>query len=79
MILKNEILRISFSAILAAQQLLRYMDDQFMMLNVPSPDKEFALLKKDEMMPGVSISNSEVGLASFIVAALDDGSVKNQD
>jgi hypothetical protein len=78
-ILKNEILRISFSAILAAQQLLRYMDDQFMMLNVPSPDKEFALLKKDEMMPGVSISNSEVGLASFIVAALDDGSVKNQD
>jgi len=46
-----------------------YVDDRFMMLNVPSPDKKFALLKKDEMMPGVSIGNSEVGLASFSVAA----------
>jgi len=46
-----------------------YQDDRFMMLNIPSPDKKFALLKKDEMMPGVSISNSEVGLASFSVAA----------
>jgi hypothetical protein len=46
-----------------------YFDQQFMMLNVPSPTKKFALLKKDEMMPGVSISNSEVGLASFSVAA----------
>jgi hypothetical protein len=46
-----------------------YVDDRFMMLNVPSPEKKFALLKKDEMMPGVSVSNSEVGLASFSVAA----------
>lgn len=46
-----------------------YMDSHFMMLNIPSPDKKFALLKKDEMMPGVSVSNSEVGLASFSVAA----------
>ena len=46
-----------------------YMDDKFMMLNIPSPSKKFALLKKDEVMPGTSVSNSEVGLASFSVAA----------
>jgi len=46
-----------------------YMDDRFMMLNIPSPGKKFALMKKDEMMPGVSISNSEIGLASFAVSA----------
>lgn len=44
-------------------------DQQFMMLNIPSSTKKFELLKKDEAIPGFSVSNSEVGLASFTVAA----------
>lgn len=47
-----------------------YQDERFMMLDIPDPSKKFALKKKDnEMIPGVSVSNSEVGLASFSVAA----------
>jgi hypothetical protein len=46
-----------------------YMDDKFMMLNIPSPSRKLSLLKRDEVMPGVSVSNSEIGLASFSVAA----------
>jgi len=45
------------------------LDDEFLMLNIPDRDREFRLNGKEEMQPGVSISNSEVGLASLTISA----------
>jgi hypothetical protein len=44
------------------------MDDEFMGLNIPDGKKTFSI-NGDKMQPGLSISNSEVGLASLTVAA----------
>jgi hypothetical protein len=44
------------------------MDDEFMGLNIPDGQKTFSI-NGDKMQPGLSISNSEVGLASLTVAA----------
>jgi hypothetical protein len=45
-----------------------HLDKEFMLLNLPDSKKMFRI-NKDKHVPGVSISNSEVGLASVNVAA----------
>ena len=45
------------------------LDGNFMMVNIPDPGKEFAIAAKDKMRPGISIGNSEVGIASLSIAA----------
>jgi len=45
------------------------MDGNFIMLNIPDPGKEFAIQAKDKMRPGISIGNSETGIASLSIAA----------
>jgi len=45
------------------------IDDGFMMLNIPDAGGEFTLVGKDKMRPGISIGNSEVGIASLSIAA----------
>jgi hypothetical protein len=44
------------------------LDDEFMMLNIPD-GKQMYNINGDRMKPGISISNSEVGLASLSIAA----------
>jgi hypothetical protein len=44
------------------------VDDSFMMLNIPDGDKMFSI-GKDKMTPGISISNSEVGIAALSISA----------
>ena len=41
-----------------------HLDGEFMLLSIPDNEKEFSV-KGDTMCPGISISNSEVGLASL--------------
>jgi len=45
------------------------LDGNFMMVNIPDPGKEFAIAAKDKMRSGISIGNSEVGIASLSIAA----------
>jgi len=45
-----------------------HLDDAFMLLNIPDGNKSFSI-NGDKMTPGISISNSEVGLASLSIAA----------
>ncbi|MCK5681339.1 DUF932 domain-containing protein [bacterium] len=45
------------------------LDDSFMMLNIPDAGGEFTLVGKDKMRPGISIGNSEVGIASLSISA----------
>jgi hypothetical protein len=45
-----------------------HLDGEFMLLNIPDGEKSFHL-NGDRMTPGISISNSEVGLASLSIAA----------
>ena len=45
------------------------LDGNFLMVNIPDPGKEFAIAAKDKMRPGISIGNSEVGIASLSIAA----------
>jgi len=45
-----------------------HLDDAFMLLNIPDGNKSFSV-NGDKMTPGISISNSEVGLASLSIAA----------
>jgi len=45
------------------------LDGNFIMVNIPDPGKEFAIAAKDKMRPGISIGNSEVGIASLSIAA----------
>jgi hypothetical protein len=45
-----------------------YLDKEMMVLNIPESDKTFSI-NADKMTPGISISNSEVGLASVAIAA----------
>jgi hypothetical protein len=44
------------------------VDDSFMMLNIPDGDKMFSI-GEDKMTPGISISNSEVGIAALSISA----------
>jgi len=44
------------------------VDDEFMMVNIPDGRQSF-MVNGDKMTPGISISNSEVGLASLSIAA----------
>jgi len=44
------------------------LDDDFMMVNVPDGDKIFSV-NGDRMTPGISISNSEVGIAALSISA----------
>jgi len=46
-----------------------HLDEEFMLLNIPDREKTFRLNGKDEMRPGISVSNSEVGLASLTISA----------
>ncbi len=46
-----------------------HLDRNFMLLSIPDKTQEFVLRGNDVMRPGVSISNSEVGLASLSVSA----------
>lgn len=46
-----------------------HIDQEFMLLNIPDSSKTFEIGKGDTMTPGLSISNSEVGLSSVTVAA----------
>jgi hypothetical protein len=45
------------------------LDNEFMMLNLPDAGGEFVLRDNDRMKPGISIGNSEVGIASLSIAA----------
>jgi len=45
------------------------LDGNFMMLNIPDPGKEFVITANDKMRPGISIGNSETGIASLSIAA----------
>ena len=45
-----------------------YLDKEMMVLNIPESDKTFNI-NADKMTPGISIHNSEVGLASVAFAA----------
>jgi len=44
------------------------IDDEFMMVNIPDGKQSF-IVNGDRMTPGISVSNSEVGLASLSIAA----------
>lgn len=44
------------------------LDDGFMMVNIPDRDKTF-MVNGDRMTPGISISNSEVGIAALSISA----------
>ena len=44
------------------------LDDEFMMVNIPDGQKTYSI-NRDKMTPGVSISNSEVGLSSLSISA----------
>lgn len=44
------------------------IDGEFMMLNLPERERAFDLGGGDEMHPGISIQNSEVGLSSLTVS-----------
>jgi hypothetical protein len=44
------------------------IDDEFMMVNIPDGRQSFTV-NGDRMTPGISVSNSEVGLASLSIAA----------
>ena len=44
-------------------------DAEFMLLSIPDGKRSFKI-NGDKMTPGISISNSEVGLASLSVSAL---------
>ena len=46
-----------------------HLDDEFMLLNIPDPEKEFAVKANDWMQPGISVRNSEVGLSSLAISA----------
>ena len=46
-----------------------HLDSEFMLLNIPDGTRSFEICKGDTMTPGLSISNSEVGLASVSIAA----------
>lgn len=45
------------------------LDSEFMLLNIPYTDKKFSVNGGDPLAPGVSIANSEVGLASLSISA----------
>ena len=45
------------------------LDQRFMMLGLPNRDGAFEVARGDTMMPGISIGNSEVGLAALSVSA----------
>ena len=44
------------------------LDDNFMMVNIPDGQKSYSI-NGDRMTPGISVSNSEVGLASLSISA----------
>ena len=44
------------------------LDDEFMSLSIPDGNKAFAL-NDERIVPGISIGNSEVGIASLSIAA----------
>lgn len=45
-----------------------YIDTEFMMVNIPEERETFSIAG-DNMVPGVSVSNSEVGLASLSISS----------
>ncbi len=45
------------------------LDDEFLMLNIPDREREFRLNGREEMRPGISISNSEVGKSAATISA----------
>jgi len=45
-----------------------HLDEEFMLLNLPD-EKDAFVINGDKMTPGISISNSEVGLASLSISA----------
>ncbi|MFH0926926.1 MAG: DUF932 domain-containing protein [bacterium] len=46
-----------------------YLDAEFMTLSVPDANKTFFIKDGDQLTPGISISNSEVGLASLSISS----------
>ena len=45
------------------------VDDNFLAVNIPDGDKIFSVNGNDRMSPGISISNSEVGIAALSINA----------
>jgi len=45
------------------------LDENFMCLSIPDSNKSFTIGNSDRLTPGVSISNSEVGLGAFSISA----------
>ncbi|RJR43941.1 MAG: DUF932 domain-containing protein [Desulfobacteraceae bacterium] len=46
-----------------------HLDSEYMAISIPDGKQSFSVNKGDKITPGVSVSNSEVGLASLSVAA----------
>jgi hypothetical protein len=46
-----------------------HLDEDFLSLNIPDEKGTYAIQRNDRVQPGVSISNSEVGLSSLTVTA----------
>lgn len=46
-----------------------HLDHRMMLLNIPDTSRDFTIAKDDRMLPGVAISNSEVGLSSLSISA----------
>jgi len=45
------------------------LDEEIMVLKVPEYDRQFRLAENDRIVPGISISNSEVGILSLSIEA----------
>ncbi len=45
------------------------LDDELLFLNIPNPEQSFCPKPGDEMRPGISIANSEVGMSSLTLSA----------
>jgi hypothetical protein len=61
----NRLIEMNFSLTTPVQASI---DDCFMMLNIPDGQKTFSI-NGDKMTPGLSISNSEVGIAALSISA----------
>jgi hypothetical protein len=52
------------------QQEVRYaLDDEILTVSVPDYNRAFTVLNKDKLVPGICISNSEVGILSLSIKA----------
>ncbi len=63
------LLRLNHLGFDGGTQVQASLDDEFMLLNIPSPHRTFQVKRNDGIQPGISITNSEVGLAALGISA----------